>query len=143
MARFVMLLGAAVLVCGCDKQYEYAYPVEQAASQVDPVIHASKWVATDANPGTNAIVLRESREIGTGTPELFPFALHNRRAIPGGYEWNVSQDVSGIFREAGRLRIRGTNHVLLVDAPNEVVERFIVQTLKLQKSGRSSDVDGK
>lgn len=51
-----------------------------------------------------------------------------------GYEWKVSQDVSGATLNAGKLRLYGKDQILIVNAPNEVVEDFVVQLLQLKKN---------
>ena len=40
--------------------------------------------------------------------------------------------MSGMFRNAGKLRICGKDDILIVDAPNDVVEAFVIKTLKLK-----------
>ncbi|MBN2685134.1 MAG: hypothetical protein JXR40_07630 [Pontiellaceae bacterium] len=66
-------------------------------------------------------------------PLMYPYFLHDRKKIDDGYEWKVSQDVSGTISNAGKLRLYGKDQILIVDAPNEVVEDFVVQLLQLKR----------
>ena len=150
MKRYVIAICSLVLFCGCNKQYEYPQGVDYAAEQIGPGFDLSKWtgitnIVVKANAllvlpeATNQVITLDSDDIELNMPIMYPYFLYNRRNIGNGYEWQVKQDVSGMFRDAGKLRLYGKDATLIVDAPNKVVEKFVIKTLKLKKSNKSSE----
>jgi len=139
MKRYVIAMCTIVLFAGCNKQYEYAQGVDHAAERIGPGLDSLKWnLVTNSveTLSTNQIIILAPKEVDLNIPVMYPYSLHDRKKIDHGYEWQVRQDVSGMFRNAGKLRIYGRGKDLIVDAPNDVVESFVVKTLKLKSPTR-------
>jgi hypothetical protein len=135
MNRYLIALCSLVLVCGCNKQYEYLQGVDHASEQIGPGLDSLKWnLLTNSVEivSTNQIIVLYPKEVDLNIPVIYPYSLHDRKKIEHGYEWQVRQDVSGMFRNAGKLRLYGKNNILIVDAPNDVIETFVIKTLKLK-----------
>jgi hypothetical protein len=135
MKRNVIALCSLVLLCGCNKQYEYPQGVDHAAKQIGPGLDSLKWnLVTNSveTVSTNQIIILDPKGVDLNIPVMYPYFLHDRKKIDHGYEWQVRQDVSGMFRNAGKLRLYGKDNSLIVDAPNDVVEAFVIKTLELK-----------
>jgi hypothetical protein len=146
MARhgsFLGLILTAVLAAGCQTisvSMQYPQGVDRAAGQIGVSAGVASWEIEDTPPpSTNAVVVipattntwtSASRRESEAVLALYPYALQGRKKIRNGYEWTVKQDVSGIIRHAGRLRIFEKGTTLLIEAPNKIVEQFVVKTLE-------------
>ncbi len=141
MKRYVIAICSLVLLCGCNKQYRYTQGVDHAADLIEKGISGTNPISLTNDP----VVIPS--DLVTPLPENsdiaylpFPYTLHDRKRVKHGYEWQVRQDVSGMFRNAGKLRLYGKDNALIVDAPNDVVEAFVIKTLELDSPTTKSTV---
>jgi hypothetical protein len=119
-----------ILFWRCGKRFVYPQGLDFAAERIGPGMESLNSIA-DENTATGA---PGSAVNGTTEPHLpvqYPYFLHKRKVIRKGYEWQVRQDISGVVRNAGKLRLYGKGNQLIVAAPNDLVEALVEKILQL------------
>jgi len=152
----MMVVGFAL--SGCATRYAYQGTLDQAIDGVGrggldahPILpHSPAGVGATIldgvkNEGGTVTVVEGAKGEGFTTISggvlsynpnalsMYPYVLFTGRKINEGYEWDVKHDSSGIYWDDGKLRIRKEGDSLFVDAPNRVVEDYVVKALKLKK----------
>jgi len=129
---------------GCATRYEYRGELSTAASLIDRTGDPTTEKLTLLAPPTNLADYASNRPaipVGTSTlsapsfvPPVtpFPYMLVNRHPTNNGYEWDVKKDASGIYLNSGKLRISKQGDVLIMDAPNQQVENYVIKVLGLK-----------
>jgi hypothetical protein len=80
--------------------------------------------------------MKEIDSLVTLGPLPYPYSLTDSRPIKNGIEWEVKEDASGIYWSKGKLRIKKINGTISVDAPNDTIKSYVIDTLKLNPPTR-------